>query len=81
MARTSYAQVKGCGCLERGMTLGEAVPKGTSPASGNRPCTERHLGGPHGVHLAFYHACLPRESIFLSAPHHPEDKARQGRSR
>ena len=33
MARTSYAQVKECGCLERGMTLGEAVPKGCTPCS------------------------------------------------
>lgn len=50
MDRMSYAQVKGCGCLERDMTWGRQSLKAAFPAAGNRPCTEGHLGGPHGVH-------------------------------
>lgn len=50
MARMSYAQVKGCGCLERDMTWARQSLKAALPAAGNRPCTEGHLGGPHGVH-------------------------------
>ena len=50
MDRMSYAQVKGCGCLERDTTWGRQSLKAAFPAAGNRPCTEGHLGGPHGVH-------------------------------